>query len=81
MGLWYTMGALRPKARTVVMAAAAASSFKVLVSKLPNDISEEDMRTVFNTYGVVKEVEISRSGYGASAIVSYGDKFSADQAI
>lgn len=32
--------------------------YKLFVGNLPADISEEDMRTVFSTYGMVTDVHI-----------------------
>ncbi|CAD7948258.1 unnamed protein product [Amoebophrya sp. A120] len=58
--------------------------YKLFVGNLPADISEEDMRTVFTTYGMVTDVHImtGRSQSGAAcAFVHYADQVSADQAI
>mmetsp|Transcript_3185 Transcript_3185/g.7487 ORF Transcript_3185/g.7487 Transcript_3185/m.7487 type:complete len:441 (-) Transcript_3185:51-1373(-) len=58
--------------------------YKLFVGNLPADISEEDMRTVFSTYGMVTDVHImtGRSQSGAAcAFVHYADQMSADQAI
>ncbi|CAD7931073.1 unnamed protein product [Amoebophrya sp. A25] len=58
--------------------------YKLFVGNLPPDISQEDLRTVFNTYGMVTDVHImtGRSQSGAAcAFVHYGDQLSADQAI
>lgn len=60
------------------------NEFKLFVGNLPSDISEEDMRTVFSTYGLVTDVHImtGRSQSGAAcAFVHYQDQISADSAI
>lgn len=63
---------------------ATCPEYKLFVGNLPSDISDEDMRTVFSTYGHVTDVHImtgrSKSG-AACAFVHYDDVVSAEQAI
>mmetsp|Transcript_59690 Transcript_59690/g.142028 ORF Transcript_59690/g.142028 Transcript_59690/m.142028 type:complete len:519 (+) Transcript_59690:51-1607(+) len=57
---------------------------KLFIGSLPGDISEDELRTVFGTYGVVNAVKIfapqNKSGMKA-AFVIYAEKYSADDAI
>mmetsp|Transcript_45574 Transcript_45574/g.105713 ORF Transcript_45574/g.105713 Transcript_45574/m.105713 type:complete len:480 (-) Transcript_45574:104-1543(-) len=62
----------------------AAGGYKLFVGSLPGDISEDELRQVFATYGTVNQVKVfspnNKSGMKAAFII-YSEKHSADDAI
>ncbi|CAK0906612.1 unnamed protein product [Prorocentrum cordatum] len=62
----------------------STEGFPVFVGDLPQDITEEELRTVFKTYGEVKRIKVltdaDRRPVG-NAVVFYGSKKGAEDAI
>uniref|UniRef100_A0A7S1QFW6 RRM domain-containing protein n=1 Tax=Alexandrium catenella TaxID=2925 RepID=A0A7S1QFW6_ALECA len=58
-------------------------SHKLFAGSLPPDVTEEEMKTVFGTYGVVLRVILLSSHplKGRSAFVMYKDREAGDDAI
>lgn len=61
-------------------AAAEEDERKCWVGRLPYDITEDEIRQIFNTYGKVTDVRIHEKGGGKFAFVTYDSKRGAEAA-
>lgn len=81
---WHTLDGNPSSLSPSLTEKSGSLEFKLFIGNLPSDVAESDLRTVFNTYGVVTDVHVmtGRSQSGAAcAFVHYAEEWSAEQAI